>query len=177
MATTPVVAGQKLQAGSEIRVPDGKGGFTTERVSARFEPYDLTGATERSQRILALIASGEILKFDDTIVSLDKASTFLVYTKLLATNLASMEALTDGPVDLVLGEDGKPKKGKDSVAQKFNYGNDLDAKSWVSGQWRADNADPAKKIEKATKAVAAIPGLSPEQLEAINAILASAPKA
>src|SRR5882672_4887437 len=155
MATTPVVAGQKLVAGSETSVPDGKGREKTVKIAARFEPYDLTGNTDRSKEILNLIAAGSILVNENTIVRIEE--TYLVYTKLLATDQASMEALTDGPVSLVM-EDGKPVKGKDSVAQKFNYGNDLDAKSWVANQWRKSDADPKKAVERTLKEAGKIPG-------------------
>lgn len=129
----------RLEAGSVIKVSDGAGGEKEAKVAARYEVYDLADAD-----ILAGRADGSILGDDNTVVKV--GDEYIVYTQLFATNEKTMRLLCGGPVDLVLGEDGQPKKGEPSVASAFNYGNDLNAKRAVRQKHEAQTKGPERTI-------------------------------
>jgi len=164
MATTPAVPVSRLEAGATIKVPDGKGGDKEVTLASRVEVYEMTEALE------ALVASGSLIKDENVIVKIEEA--YAVYTQLLAVDMAGMQALVpEGRVDLVLDEKGQPKRStKDepvaSVAQKFNYGNDLDAKREVRNQYEKSVAGPEKDIKAAIKFLVKL-GHSPEEAEAL----------
>jgi Holliday junction resolvasome RuvABC DNA-binding subunit len=80
----------------------------------------------------------------------------VVYTQLIATDLDTMKALCGGPVDLVLNDDGSPKKGAPSVASAFNYGNDLNAKRTVRNFHESKTKGPEKSVNAAVKALMAL---------------------
>lgn len=164
MASTANAPVTRLDAGSVVKVPDGKGGEKEVALAARLDVYTLDDA------ILALIADGSILMDENVLVKIEEQ--YVVYTQLLAVNMAGMQALVpEGRVDLVLDDKGQPKRStKDepvaSVAQKFNYGNDLDAKREVRQAFEKANAGPEKDIKGAIKFLIKL-GHSPEEAEAL----------
>src|SRR5215813_13991416 len=103
MATTPVVPG-RLESGSAVKVPDGKGGEKDAAIVARYEVYDLA-----SDAIKAGLADGSILADENATVKI--GDDYVVFTELTAVTLTAMQALCKGPVDLVLDESGSQKKG------------------------------------------------------------------
>lgn len=163
MATTPVVPDGpvvRLEQGSTIRVPDPEnpGKEKDVELADRIEVYELTEA------IQALINSGKIVVDENVVVKIEKA--YVVYTQLLATDLESMTALSGGPVELVRNPDGTAKRGEPSVASKFNYGNDLDAKREVRQKFEKRVAGPAKTVNKTVEGLVAL-GYTREEAEAL----------
>lgn len=159
MATgQPVVPG-RLDAGSKIKVSDGAGGEKDALIGARYEVYDLA-----SDVIAAGIQAGSIISDENTVVKV--GDEFVVYTQLFATDLDTMKALNGGPVDLVMDDDGSPKKGAPSVCSDFNYGRDLNAKRAVRQAHEQKTKGPERTINSTVKGLIAL-GYSQAEAEAI----------
>lgn len=158
MASTTAAPAIRLEAGSEVKVPDGKGGEKLVTLADRIEVH------EPSEDVLALVGSGEILRDENVIVKIEDA--YVVYTQFTARTLAGAKALVNGAEDLVLDEKGQPKRGEPSVTAAFNYGFDLDAKRAVRQSFEKKASGPAKDIKKAVGGLMAL-GYSEEDALAL----------
>jgi len=137
---TQVISG-RLEAGSDYQDGDKK-----VKISARIEVYPLANPEWQE-----LIRDHQILVNENVVVKI--GDVYCVYTQLKAVTLEAMTLMSENRVSLALDENGEPATKQPSVASKWNYGNDLDAKREVRQEWEKSAAGPAKKIDKGIAAL------------------------
>jgi len=125
----------------------------------RAQVHGLTSQTNMAAELQAILraAEKEMGKLKDE---------YVVYTKLEATTGAAAATLLAGVVDLVIGDDGQPERGKPSVTSNFNYGADLNAKRAVRQMHESKVKGPERTVN-ATIANLIKLGFTKEQAEAM----------